>query len=96
MKVTIGYEEFVVVQKDEIYHEGKRVNGAIDSDTCEISIESKTSNDKKQHIFIHEVVHGIADLYHLDLTEDEVDLLALGLFNLKRDNPRLGEEMNNL
>lgn len=96
MKVTIGYDEFSVVQKDEIYNEGETVIGMIDSDAHEISLDSKVSNSKKQHVFIHEVLHGILDLYHIEMEDDDIDLLALGLFMLKWDNPGLGEEMNHL
>jgi hypothetical protein len=87
MKVIIGYQEYDVVLKDEIYHKNELVNGLIDSDNDKIYVQDSDDSAKKQHIFLYEVLHGIADMFHLDLTETEIDLMALGLLMLKRDNP---------
>lgn len=43
------------------------------------------------HTFLHELVHSIEQKLELDMTERQVDLMALGLIDLFRSNPEMVE-----
>ena len=43
------------------------------------------------HTFLHELVHSIEQKLELDMTERQVDLMALGLIDLFRSNPSMVE-----
>ena len=43
------------------------------------------------HTFLHELVHSIEQKLELDMTERQVDLIALGLIDLFRNNPAMVE-----
>ena len=43
------------------------------------------------HTFLHELVHSIEQKLELDMTERQVDLMALGLIDLFRNNPAMVE-----
>ena len=43
--------------------------------------------DEVRHIIAHELVHSIEQSLQLELTERQVDLLALGLIDLLTNNP---------
>ena len=43
------------------------------------------------HTFLHELVHSIEQKLELDMTERQVDLIALGLIDLFRSNPAMVE-----
>ena len=43
------------------------------------------------HTFLHELVHSIEQKLELDMTERQVDLMALGLIDLFRNNPQMVE-----
>lgn len=42
----------------------------------------------------HETLHALSDVLHLDLTEEQVRGLEVGIPSLFRDNPGLWEAMN--
>ena len=43
------------------------------------------------HTFLHELVHSIEQKLELEMTERQVDLMALGLIDLFRSNPAMVE-----
>lgn len=55
-------------------------------DDFEIIINPGQNNESLTHTLTHELVHAIEQKLHLNLTEDQVDLFALGLIDLIRNN----------
>lgn len=54
-----------------------------------ILIDENQNTASKKHTLTHELVHAVEQKLLLNLTETQVDLLALGLLQLFRDNPHL-------
>lgn len=60
-------------------------------DQLEVVINHNQSPESLIHTFVHEVVHCIELKQQLELTERQVDLIALGLIDLMRSNPQFYE-----
>lgn len=58
-------------------------------DERKILIHPDQNTDSKKHTLTHELIHAIEQKLSLNLTETQVDLLALGLLDLFRNNPHL-------
>jgi hypothetical protein len=54
-----------------------------------ILIHRGQDTDSKKHTLAHELVHAVEQKLLLNLTETQVDLLALGLLDLFKNNPHL-------
>jgi hypothetical protein len=54
-----------------------------------ILLDKNQDAESMRHTLLHELLHGIEQKLSLDMTEKQVDLLALGLLDLFRNNPEL-------
>lgn len=55
----------------------------------EILINSGMPDDIKDSVLLHEIIHALADMNALNLSETQVSVLANGLFETLRANPDL-------
>lgn len=60
-------------------------------DQLEVVINPNQTAESLIHTFVHEVIHSIEQKQHLEMTERQVDLIALGLIDLFRNNPDFHE-----
>ena len=61
-------------------------------DTNEVLLRTQgLPADTVIHTFLHELVHAIEQKLELDMTERQVDLMALGIMDLFRSNPHMVE-----
>ena len=60
-------------------------------DQLEIVLNPNQVPESLVHTFVHEVIHSIEQKQQLDMTERQVDLIAMGLIDLLRTNPELLE-----
>lgn len=56
-------------------------------DTNEILLNPGQTPDSLLHTLLHELVHAIETKMHLEMSERQVDCMALGLIDLFRNNP---------
>ena len=87
--VRIGGVDYSIVYKERIISgEGKALLGQIDFDNSRILIEPSVQSLQGQHqTLLHEIMHGIEHHFKMDLTEDEIDNLANGVYMVAADNP---------
>lgn len=64
-------------------------NGLCIADRCEILFNANQTWDSCIHTVMHELIHAIEIKLDLDLTERQVDVMALALIHLFRQNPEL-------
>jgi len=76
-----------------LMHNNIVAEGMIDFNDQLISIKSDLSLPKKLHVVIHELLHGISDLYNASLSEEEVDMLAIGISTFMVDNVEFCDEL---
>ena len=55
----------------------------------EIQINKHLPPHLQSSTLIHEIIHMIADLGSVELTEQSVDALALGMYSFIKENPKL-------
>jgi hypothetical protein len=60
--------------------------GLCKPDDFEIVIDTNQTAETKVHVLTHEIIHAIEQKLQLELNERQVDLLALGLVDLLRNN----------
>ena len=63
--------------------------GQCRTDQHEIIISANQCPETLIHVIMHELVHCIEVKLHLELTERQVDLVALGFIDLFRNNPNM-------
>ena len=61
-----------------------------EDDRIEISISH--SLDTQKCTLVHEILHGIDEMYKLGLKESQVEQLAKGLYQMIKDNPDMFKE----
>jgi hypothetical protein len=62
-------------------------NGLCYTDSCEILLNPQQTAQGLKQTLLHELVHCIESKMNLDLTENQVDSLAIGLNHLFTANP---------
>lgn len=66
-----------------------------------IKIEKKfPSEEKRKEVLLHEVIHGVIDMYDIQVPEDKMEslvvVLARGMMQVFQDNPELVKELFNV
>jgi hypothetical protein len=64
-------------------------NGLCYSDSCEILLNPQQTAQSIKQTLLHELVHSIETKMNLDLTENQVDSLAIGINHMFTANPDL-------
>ena len=99
MKLTIlGKTYGVVYVRDQISIDSGMMGRSSLKD-LEISIASHMPLNNMEETLLHEIIHQIADSCHIELSEQDVSTLSIGLYNCsvihidlpKLDSP-IGEE----
>ena len=91
-----------IPQKFRLFNQTWSVRGAVQGelpedlgqcrpDQLEIVINPNQVAESMMHTLAHEIVHAIETKQHLEMTERQVDLIALGLIDLARSNPGFWE-----
>ena len=86
-KVKIGNNTYQIIVKQRIELNDKEVHGLIDFERCTIHL--KALNKQIKQVLLHEIIHGVEDMYSLELTEQQVDSLANGLLLVLKNNPKI-------
>ena len=60
-------------------------------DQLEIILNPNQAIESIKHTLLHELIHCIEMKLHLEMTERQVDVIALGLIDLFRSNPELSQ-----
>ena len=85
-RVHILHKNYTVSVCDNLHDEKSELLGHINYLTQTIELRSDAGPDDKRVTLLHEILHGIDDVYELKLKERQVDLLAKALYQLLRDN----------
>lgn len=86
-KVRICGLDYEVIFSDDLYLTDG-CYGTHNSSTLQITLQNHTLNRQRQEqVFLHELMHAV-DVHYLNnkLSEDQVDQIANGIFQIMRDN----------
>ena len=64
-------------------------NGLCYSDSNEILLNPQQTTDSMRQTLLHELLHSIEMKLHLEMTEQQIDSIALGLIHLFKTNPEM-------
>ena len=92
-EVKVGNFVYAVEVTDEVITLDNMVcSGLCDSHTQTITLDNKLTQQNKERVFLHELIHAICfdkELHFGEDTENVVDSLAKGLHGIIIDNPNL-------
>jgi hypothetical protein len=90
--VRIGGVDYAVKYEERLNNGSQLAYGHIDYDKAVIRIDSSLKEHQgKCQTLLHEILHGVAKLFELEVETDEdtIDKLAKGLYMVISDNPTL-------
>lgn len=70
-------------------YKSRKNSGEWEFGKCQISIKKGLDPVETQDVVFHELTHAVSDLMNLDLSENQVTLLATAWISLLHDNPHL-------
>ena len=86
--VKIGYQEYIIERRINKIMSGKdECVGLYLPQEAKILISSALTGNERVQTTIHEIFHGLSTIYHIELTERQVDQIATALVIFIRDNP---------
>lgn len=95
-KVKIGWKVYKVVKGDpenpkepSLVIGGDMCYGTITYDRHIISLNKNFSKKQQKATLLHEMVHGISEMYGFGMEEDFVESFSNALFTVMEDNPGL-------
>jgi len=91
--VRLAHLDYPIIEKEFIRHNGDEALGLCEMDTQTITIKSSLEPQQKVRVIIHEVLHAIMDIYGIELSEKDNDLLAVGLTSFLKENRIYVEEL---
>lgn len=91
-KISILYKDYRVIQEQNIHNGSDDLYGQIDYCSQVIRIDEQYSAEQKKATLIHEIIHGLDDMYQIGLGEKKVSKLGVAFYQLIKDNPELFRE----
>ena len=88
----LAHDIRVIVESPAHWSEGGLGRASLKDQT--IRLNEAMLKDVRYSTLLHEIVHLISDLNTIELTEVQVDVVAMGLFTLIKDNPKLIADMS--
>ncbi|WP_270396283.1 hypothetical protein [Mediterraneibacter massiliensis] len=90
-KVKILYKEYDVEEQGNLHNSGGDLYGQIHYLPEKIFLNADSSNEQKKATLVHEIVHGLDEMYMIGLKEKQVEKLGNAIYMLIRDNPQVFE-----
>lgn len=83
---AVGYENGMRNEKGEMLY------GQIDYIEQTITLNKAAKDEQAEATLLHEIIHGLDELYNIGLKEKQVEKLGTALYMLIRDNPEMFTE----
>ena len=80
-----------IEEKSNLHDAGGDLYGQIHYLPEKILLNSESSQEQKQATLIHEIIHGLDEMYCIGLKEKQVEKLGNAFYMLVRDNPQMFE-----
>ena len=85
-EVKIGWKKYKVALANEALNSGETLYGQIDYDRQTITLRQSNTEEQNEETLIHEVLHGISDMYGMEMTEEFVAKLSNAVYTFLKDN----------
>lgn len=90
--VKIGWKRYDIRFAEERLNSGNELFGQIDYQTCKITLRERNTQEQNKCTLIHEVLHGVSEMYGLNMEEEQVERLANALYTFLVDNEKTVKE----
>lgn len=90
-KVKILYKDYGIEEQNNLHNNCGDLYGQIHYLPEKILLNSESSQEQKQATLIHEIIHGLDEMYCIGLKEKQVEKLGNAFYMLVRDNPQMFE-----
>ena len=87
--VNILYKGYNVENVDNLHNEGGDLYGQIDYLNEKIYLNSASSEEQKKATLIHELMHGLDEMFNIGLKERQIEKLGNAVYMLIKDNPQM-------
>ena len=87
--IKILYKEYVIEQQENLHDSGGDLYGQIQYLPEKIFLNAASSEEQKKATLIHELIHGIDEMYNIGLKEKQVERLGNAFYMLIKDNPQM-------
>ena len=86
--IIIGYKTYTIEKREgsEAYDEGQKYLGLIQYNQNKIYLNNILQDDDEKETLLHEVLHGLSNMYDLDLDEELVTRLSKALYITLKQN----------
>ena len=91
--VKIGWKRYDIQFAEERLNSGQELFGQIDYQTCKITLRGRNTQEQDECTLIHEILHGVSEMYGLNMEEELVERLANALYTLLVDNETTVKEV---
>ena len=91
-KVKIGWKQYKIVKtvpKVELAEVSNHYFGYIDCNQRNIHLNVDFDKQQQEATLIHEIFHGISEMYNLNFSEEVVEQLGDAFYTLMCDNPEM-------
>lgn len=88
-KVKILYKEYGIEACDNLHDDGNELYGQIDYLQEKILLNTAGSEEQQKATLIHELIHGLDEMYSIGLKEKQVEKLGNAVYMLIKDNPEM-------
>lgn len=85
--------DFEIRRQDFIFERGQACLGVCRSDNNEILIKTGLKPRVESEVLLHESIHAMSDIMNLELSEDQVNALAVLLLNYLSDNKKVTQKI---
>lgn len=93
-KVKILYKEYDIEEQNNLHNNGGDLYGQIHYLPEKILLNSESSQEQKQATLIHEIIHGLDEMYCIGLKEKQVEKLGNAFYMMVKDNPQMFETVS--
>lgn len=90
-KVKVLYKEYGIEYQENLHDGADELYGQIHYLSEKIFLNPDSSDDQQKATLIHEVLHGMDEVYGIGLKEKQVEKLGNTLYMLIKDNPKMFE-----
>lgn len=89
-EITIGWKKFEIDIREAnnkiLIANGQECYGHIEYEESKIYLNKNNNSEQQKATLIHEVLHGISDMYSLDMSEDLVTRLGNAIYTTLKQN----------
>lgn len=94
-KVKVLYKEYSVIEEENLHDEKSDLYGQIRYIEEVIALNTASSDEQKKATLVHELIHGIDEMYRIGLEEEQIEQiekLGNAVYMLIKDNKEMFKE----